>query len=553
MTIHNEYFKATVQHQETYGDKTVVLIQVGAFYEIYGVMCKTTKIISKSHLDAISKLCNLKIATKQQLNDNEELVMIGFRDYNLDKYIPILTTDGWTVPVINQDAPTSNTTRSLFKIFSPGTTFLTDDKSITNNIMCVWVEKKFANSFVPHDVFVCGISTTDIYTGRTYIHEYNLKPFKHITSSYDELERFYSTYKPKEILFVYKNFQDSEIDDIIKFLNIYVPVRKVGYHYDTVKHCEKQTYQCEQLRKFYKFIDYEDFCERTMLNEYEIAKQSFCFLLESIFIQNKELIRNIAEPVVFSYSNNIILANHSLLQLNIINATNDYSGKLSSVVDYVMSYCATSMGKRQIKHQLLNPINNKNILNQRYQTVGYVKEKASQFIPVLNKMKSIIDIEKFFRKIIIKRISPCDFVSLSTNVELIKDIYEDIKQDTFFEKNTKKYDIMVCCDTLLSLFKSTFKFESCHYTIDSNIFCEGVYEKIDALEQQMKNDEEKLCVIRKYFETLIGKHEKKTKHNLVEIHKTEKSGLSLQATKRRCTILKTNIASLKKKECFSLS
>ena len=137
MTIHSDYFKTTQIHQKTYGNRTVVLIQVGAFYEIYGVLNTKTKDISKSHLNAISKLCNLKIATKQHLNNEEELVMIGFRDYNLDKYIPMLTNEGWTVPVINQDAPTSNTTRSLFKICSPGTTFLSDDKSITNNIMCI--------------------------------------------------------------------------------------------------------------------------------------------------------------------------------------------------------------------------------------------------------------------------------------------------------------------------------------------------------------------------------------------------------------------------------
>lgn len=548
MTIHSDYFKTTQTHQKTYGDKTVVLIQVGAFYEIYGVLNTKTKDISKSHLNAISKLCNLKIATKQHLNDEEELVMIGFRDYNLDKYIPMLTNEGWTVPVINQDAPTSNTTRSLFKIFSPGTTFLSDDKSITNNIMCIWMEKKFANSFVPYDMFVCGISTTDIYTGRSYIHEYHLKQFKHITSSYDELERFYSTYKPKEILFVYKNFQDSEVDDVIKFLNIYVPVRKVAYDNDTVKLCEKQTYQCKQFEQFYKFVDYEDFCERTMLNEFEIAKQSFCYLLDSIFIQNKELVRHIAEPIVFSHSNNIILANHSLLQLNMINAGSDYTGKLASVVDFVMSYCATSMGKRQLKHQLLNPINKKELLEERYATVAYVKERTDVFSPIFNKMKSLFDIEKFYRKIVIKKIMPSDFVSLHNNIELVKDIYLDISQDPYFNKVNEKYNIISCCDTILDLLKNTFNFEKCSYSLDTNIFCSGFSDAIDTLEQNMIEDEEKLRVIRTFFESVIGKHEKKTKYNLVEIHRTEKSGLFIQTTKRRCAILKSNLAALKKSE-----
>ena len=46
MTIHSDYFKTTQTHQKTYGDKTVVLIQVGAFYEIYGVLNTKTKDIN---------------------------------------------------------------------------------------------------------------------------------------------------------------------------------------------------------------------------------------------------------------------------------------------------------------------------------------------------------------------------------------------------------------------------------------------------------------------------------------------------------------------------
>ena len=53
-----------------------------------------------------------------------------------------------------------------------------------------------------------------------------------------------------------------------------------------------------------------------------------------------------------------------------------------------------------------------------------------------------------------------------------------------------------------------------------------------------------LCVLL----SEIGKHEKKTKYNLVEIHRTEKSGLFIQTTKRRCAILKSNLAALKKSE-----
>jgi len=538
MALYKRYFNDTQSYIDTYGEKTVLLIQVGAFYEIYGKQDKSTGEITGSSLSAISKLCNLKVAKKQEINKSDNLVMIGFRDYSLDKYVPLLTNDGWTVPVINQDAATSNTTRSLFKIFSPGTTFIADDKSITNNIMSVWIEKKFANSISPQDSLICGISTIDIYTGRSYIHEYRLSSFKHIPSSYDELERFYSTYKPKEILFIYKNLQDSDIEDIIKFLNIYAPVRKISYLCDLVKRCEQQIYQHEQLNKFYKITDYSDFCERTLLNEYEVAKQSFCYLLDTIFIQNKDLIKNITEPLIYDYSNNIILANHSLKQLNMISVDNNYIGKLSSVVDFLTYHCATAMGKRQLKQQVLNPTSDAKSLNDKYSIIQYVKERTELFNPIAKQLRSLFDIEKFYRKIILKNVKPVDMVSLYENIQIIIDIYRNLSNDPLFSTYSNRYNIKECCDIISSFIYDTLDFDKCESDIDCNIFRTGVHPSIDNLVDKLDLETEKLYVVREYLESLIIQ-EKRGKNNAVEINKTDKNGYSLLLTKRRSTLIKS--------------
>ena len=121
MSLIAQYYKYCEEYKTNYGEKTVVLIQVGSFFEVYGE--RSGDIIIKSPLSKISQLCCLNIANKTDKN-----VMIGFRDYQLDKYIEILIKAGWTVPVFVQDAQCSNTTRSLLKIYSPGTTFLVNDQ-----------------------------------------------------------------------------------------------------------------------------------------------------------------------------------------------------------------------------------------------------------------------------------------------------------------------------------------------------------------------------------------------------------------------------------------
>ena len=229
MTIHNDYFLKTIEYKKKYGNNTVILLQVGAFYEIYGIQDVVTGEIGKSDLLEISQLCNLKIAKKLEQPDNKSVVMIGFRDYSIDKYVPILTSNGWTVPVIKQDMPSSNTTRSLYKIYTPGTTFKIEDKKISNHITCVWLENKNANLLNPCKTLFCGLATIDIYTGQCFTHEFYLENYRHEPSSYDDLERFYSTYKPNEIIFIHKNINYEHIDDICKFLTIHVPIRKISF------------------------------------------------------------------------------------------------------------------------------------------------------------------------------------------------------------------------------------------------------------------------------------------------------------------------------------
>lgn len=40
MSLINDYFLKTKQHGEEYGENTIVLMQVGAFFEVYGLKDK---------------------------------------------------------------------------------------------------------------------------------------------------------------------------------------------------------------------------------------------------------------------------------------------------------------------------------------------------------------------------------------------------------------------------------------------------------------------------------------------------------------------------------
>jgi DNA mismatch repair protein MutS len=58
-TLINEYFELTKTHQKNYGENTVVLMQVGAFFEVYALKHSDTGEITGSRLCDICQICQL--------------------------------------------------------------------------------------------------------------------------------------------------------------------------------------------------------------------------------------------------------------------------------------------------------------------------------------------------------------------------------------------------------------------------------------------------------------------------------------------------------------
>jgi len=61
-------------------------------------------ITDKSNIQTIVQICGgLAIADKKVTYMNGQIVMAGFRDYNLDKYIPYFMDNGYTAVVYIQE------------------------------------------------------------------------------------------------------------------------------------------------------------------------------------------------------------------------------------------------------------------------------------------------------------------------------------------------------------------------------------------------------------------------------------------------------------------
>ena len=570
MSLIKDYFEKTKKHVEEYGALTIVLIQVGAFFEVYGLKDTATDSISGSNIMDFSRICDLNVVDKKVCCGSNPVVMAGFKDHLLDKYVKKLQDAGYTVAVYEQDEQCANTTRSLTGVYSPGTYFSNDSEQITNNTCCIWIEtKKMIKNKINKTVVYVGASIVDIYTGTTSMMEYN-ENYMRSPTTFDDLERFISIYNPSETIII-SNLTTEEIDDIVSFANIkskslhIVSLSVLETETRNVQralNCEKQVYQSQLLNKFYNITDLASFME--IFNDNVYATQSFCYLLDFIYQHNPNLIYKIEEPKLENNSKRLVLANHSLKQLNIIDDDN-YKGKYSSV-SKMLNECITPMGRRRFTYQFLNPTTDEEYLQTEYDIIEHLISEEEDYQVIKIMLVHIKDVSKLMRQIMLQKISPKALYQLYAGICSAKLLYDYIvsREETYLVEYLKKKidgfpDLLVDISELTTFFQDKFILEECKeldslQKLDKSFIKEGVDATLDLKMRTLMDSQDQMEACRAYFNSIVEKYETTTKKksskklatddgveedskSYVKIHETEKNNFSLIATDRRCKII----------------
>ena len=555
MALIKEYFELTEKYQNDYGINTILLMQVGSFYEVYGIYDKQNNSVTGSQINNFSRICDLTISEKNVCVGSNNVVMAGFKDIMIDKYIKKILESDVTAVVYSQELRPDNTiTRNLTGIFSPGTYFNNDTQRLTNNTTCIWIDLIESNIVFKGKHVVVGVSNIDIYTGKTSIFQFK-ELYINNPTTYDELERFISIYNPSEVIII-SNLPEQEVDDVINYANIQCTlIHKINFvqkiktlskYLQQAINCEKQIYQKEILDRFYKIDNFD------LFNDNVIATQSFCFLLDFIYQHNPYLVNKIKIPIFENCSERLILANHSLKQLNMIDDHN-YTGKYSSVLK-MLNCCLTPMGKRKFAYNFLNPTTNCEYLQKEYDMIDYL---LSNFNPnILIKLQEIKDISKFERQIFLKKITPKSIYILYKNINLIKEVYHLIQNDTVIMNYLNYYEnetlnISTFCDNITNFIKNSFIIELAQdieqlQGFEINFIQKNINFDLDNKTKSLIESNQQLESVRSYLNSLIESGEKKNKTktcDYIKIHETEKNNFSLICTDRRCQILKENIPS----------
>jgi len=250
-----------------------------------------------------------------------------------------------------------------------------------------------------------------------------------------------------------------------------------------------------------------------------------------MYEHNPDLVHNLAQPLFDNISNRLLLANHSLKQLNIIDGTKS-EGPMSSVLRF-LNKCKTSMGIRKFNSIIMYPTIDEKYLNKEYDIVEYIKNNYDSFHDIRKSLGNIKDLEKLYRKIVLKKIVPCELAVLYSNIQTILAINAFVMTDSTM-KGYLSMDVQKPCGILSEFLEKHLHLEiaAASMALEKNIFLKGIFDELDCVEELYQDSLSKMKCIRGFLSAMIRKNEPRCKEP-IKIHETEKSGMYLMATKNR--------------------
>lgn len=426
-----QYLRVKMQYPDM-----LLLYRMGDFYEMF-------------FDDAIlgAKLLNITL-TQRGKSSGAPIPMAGIPFHALDNYLAKLIHQGTAVAICEQTGAVTTKgpmKREISKIITPGT--IMDDNLLDakcdNILMVIHLEtksKKFA------------IAMLDISTGS--FGTKNINSFEALTA---EINRI----KPAEILIAKEVFDKYSFSNSYKYTyRPYDNFKFLSSYQELLNHFKVDSLHSFAIEKHHPgiipagiAIQYAKYTQRTDLPHIKNLKnieQSKVMHLDPNTIRNLELFNNLQGG-----------SNNSLIS--------------------VMDNTSTSMGSRELRRWLQNPMQDSQIIQSRYDAIKALLEKQ-EMLDIANILKRIGDIQRISSRIAVKTARPMDLVKLKYSLSCIPNLKTVL---TKYQSNflAKIADNLVHLPQVVKLIENTIDEDGPNIIRDGNVIKDNYNNELDELRQ----------------------------------------------------------------------
>ena len=554
-----DYFEIHKFYKNQYGNKVIILMQVGSFHECYGTNVDGLG----EDLFKVGEYLNVLVTKK---NKNKELSrsnprMIGFPIYTIDDWVEKLIKIDYTVIVIDQTTTPPNPKREITGIYSP-TTYLEKNsnysESKSTNLICIYIDALRIKSLKVQKIpLLCiGMACYDLTTGDGCVYQ-TVSNDNDYMYALDDAIRWLENYPPCEVILDFsKNLSkyiennnkinNLSLNEIIAYLNLNENNHKL-YKIHNLEKLVNISYQKTLIDKVFKSSQI-NCIEELGLQYYNQALLALSSLLDYTINHQPILVYKLNKPVYYSNKEKLFLGNKSLEQLDVLPEKN----KPISLFE-VIDFTKTILGKRYLKSILSNPYANEEKINFNYNLISKLLElNISKDIGEF--LSDICDLNKLNRRLKLEKIHPFELYNIYLSIQKILELVDYIENYKELNEmlNYKKENI-----NLLRLFieyiENTFDLDYIsnlnfiNYKDESfNFIKNKKYTKISELEEGIKIGDNFMVLLMNEFTKIIEscgekRFMKKDNSSLVILKYNDQSGHYFTVTKIRGKKLKEGL------------
>ena len=508
------YFKLQKLFEKKYGTNTVVLIEVGTFFETYEVNNEEEQI---GKAKEIAELLNIQLTRKNKNileNSIENPLMAGVPTISFEKHLSrIIACEKYTIVIIKQKGTPPNVKRVLEAIISPGTNFDFVVNSDENNTTSIVLDKINEN-------YLVGYSAIDVTTGKCYYNEvYGTS--EDSSFALDELFNYMNMHKTSEVIITLLNKQIN-LNEIIQYLEL----ENKTYHINSAR--MRIPYQNELFKEVFNIKSLLTPIEHLDMELYALASESLAILIDFIINHDSTICQKLSYPVKLDISKYVYIGNNALEQLNILDTPHQNS------ISKLINNTSTAMGKRLLKERLTHPIKDEKEIKRRY-TLS--KELYDYHNPIEKELSSIYDIERLTRRIKLNRIHPFEINYLYDSLISINDIIKFMENYKFFKSPCSSDEL----DIFITSIQNTFILEESGKYMLKDIETNIIQPNISATIDELLQENEKLKSKLNLFVEHILKFLNKSDSNFVTLNRLDKEGFFIQLTKNRYNLIKDEL------------
>lgn len=479
-----EYLNQQKKYEQQYGERTVVLMQIGSFYEIYGydpTYCTSDEAKKDKegnvwnepigHALELSTVLNCVLAREDNSGPYSiyNPFKVGFPMIAYEKNRDTLLASDYVIVRIDQvkgAKPKSGPVdRYVAEVCSP--TMQLDNITLarpTSNIACIYIEyHQGVRNRYENFVITTGAAVVDVITGQNRVCEFYSKAEDQV-HAVQELYRFLITHYPRELIVHINDMPlglDKHTDDApnpyVKYLERVLELRRfdrLTTHVNTVPGDYKRLpYQVEFLNKLFNKSTAgqapttgiqlniiqkrnDKIIEELGLERMNYGRIAYMLLMQHCHSHNADIIAKLSKPDLQWIDSNrhLILTHNAIVQLDLVPSKDNISRlRKKTEIDSLMSILdqnQTHLGRRVLHTLLQNPMLDANEIRTYYDMVdemsSVIADKDNLWKVLDRQLKELPDIGRLQRKLEIKLITPKELAVLYGAYIKIINIYVTI-------------------------------------------------------------------------------------------------------------------------------